>query len=212
MNRNNDDTSCTASIRNVAVSFFSKGYTRHIATGSAPAVAQAVSMQKENKNNYNYKDIDTTIISYGRNEANEGVEAYLHYRAYDKLISQCIRRGQLTIAGNPPPYLNGTIYDTANDLYKNQSDNRFDCYWLKLIAKWNCGVDVYQKFLDLVSIGTYTPSQLNIDSWHQSNTGGGEIAKLYADAVKTRRITNNCLPELKNNIKYYIMGLLQAHG
>ena len=207
INRNAGDVAGSFYIRNIEMSFFSTGHTRYVATGTTPVAAQAVSMQKEGKNNYNYKDIDTTIISYGRNEANDGVEAYSHYRAYDKLISQCIRRGQLTVVGNPPPYRNGLIYDTANDLYMNQADNRFDLYWLKLVAKWNCGVNVFQRFLDLVSAGTYTPTQLNTDAWHPTTAGGGEIATLYADKVKGRIITNNCLPELKNNVKYYIMGI-----
>lgn len=198
---------CTAYFRNFQANWFAPSfYSEYVPTGASNVAAGTTTLSKINKNKYAYKGLDSIIISFGRNEANDGVSAYSHYRAYDKLISVCLQKAKSVVIGNPPPYLNGTTYDTADDMYMSQPDNRFDLYWKQLMQKWNNGVDVHQNFLDLVAAGTYTPSQLNTDSWHPANTGGLVMAGLYSTEIKNRPLPNNSNPELQNTIKYYPIG------
>jgi len=50
-------------------------------TGAISVVAGATFLNKINKNLYTYRSLDSIIVPYGRNEANDGDSAYSHYRA-----------------------------------------------------------------------------------------------------------------------------------
>jgi hypothetical protein len=148
---------------------------------------------------YNYKDVDAAIISYGRNESLSLVEQESHFRAYDKLMEQCVKRFPAVLPTNPPPRHHGDFFDSdEEDLYSSWS-NHFE----QFIKKWNNGVNVFKMFREFESSGIYTATELKADTSHQNETGSLEMSKAFtAELTTNRKIANSSISNSTGELLY----------
>lgn len=199
MNTSFGHAPCTAYFRNVSVSWMNDSVYEKYVPSLANFVAPGTSTWKELPKNPYDDDYEAVIISYGRNEADGNVSAKAHFRAYDKLIQNCLNKCGYVLPTNPPASYNTSAKQWANDSYVI---NGFNTTWDFLMKKWNSGVDVNSLFRSQSS-----PSTIMTDSAHQNENGAALMVESFAREIKARKIIPGSKAELTDNIRYYLSGI-----
>lgn len=166
-------------------------------SGAWSAVSRAV----------NYSAYSAVVFEFGRNDANNGENATEFRKAYDKLVAQGLGKFPRVVTSNCPPKANAGLlaWDAAADLFiTNTHKTQIET----AVAKWNTRhVDIFTKFTDLVTAGTYTIAQLMRDVYHPTtDRGAALIAGWVASALQDTTPAIAATPEITGSVVNYLYG------
>lgn len=158
-----------------------------------------------------YSHFRAMVFEFARNDGGyivSGIESKTSFRqAYDKLVSQGLKFFPKVVSGVCVPKANATpdAWDLANDEYYTLN---IGAEVDTVVAKYNTRhVDVYNKFLNLVTAGTYTVAQIMRDSYHpQYVLGSSIISGWILTALADNTAAVQATPEITGNVVNYLFG------
>lgn len=191
---NNNNAPCRAYMSHLEISWTApNGYENFVPTnGTAIAPAGSATYRKIVQA-YALCAFDSALVSYGRNEANDGAAARAHVTAYKALIRALAAKVERVVIGNPPPQNAAGAWQIAEDKYSPQ----FLPAFRDICTKFPSAVNAY----DLFALGD--PSILMSDSWHPSGAGADLLLAKYAEALSIQVRAGNLPEDFKASRAYW---------
>lgn len=175
------------------------GWENYTPTGASTIAAGAASVGLANINPWDFRDTDTFLVCFGRNEAEQGTGAMPFSRALERLFYECICRGKNVIYMTPPPKALSNLsgWDPADPYITGGHYSQA----LKVASK--CNVPVID-LIQLFKSSSYNVSQIMADILHQIDFGNTAlIIPAIKNELANKRSLSAFRPELPNDIIYY---------